>query len=240
MCKSPSFLPPNTQHRENVFRTEPAKPNLFFPHLTFTLTFYQSHQHLFKSHPQYWNKIPSLALAQCLLTSLPPILTALSVTDLLFGESTTQKKKKYVKAAMAFSPLHILLARLVLRSAISIQAANSQPSPLPSYVLARKSRLQSGNVINSMERKHRLSIIHAPLCCYLWLSFSTHSKRLGQGWPALLFFMLSLSRSDICLLSHCHMRTHTQIHTHTHTHTAHIDSGGEQLSPRNPKHSELN
>lgn len=145
------------------------------------------------------------------------------------------RKEKNVKAALAFSPLHILLAKLMLCSAIFIQATNSQPGPLPSHVLASKSRLQRENVINSMERKHRLSIIHVPLCCYLRLSFSTHSKRLGQGWPhVLISSMLPLSRSDICLLSQCHMREHT--HTYTKQPTCMVQEW--RLSQLYPKYSD--
>lgn len=88
----------------------------------------------------------------------------LSVTDLLLGKNATLNFKS-VKAALAFSPLHIILAKLMLCLAIFIQAADSQPSPPPSSALARKSRLQRENVMNSMERKHTLSIIHVPLRC---------------------------------------------------------------------------
>lgn len=95
-----------------------------------------------------------------------PSLLLLSVTDLLLGKSATLKGGKKCQS-LAFPPRHIFLAKLMLCSAISIQAADSQPGPLASSVLARKSRLQRENVINSMERKHRLSIIHVPLCCYL-------------------------------------------------------------------------
>lgn len=116
---------------------------------------------------------------------------------------------KNVKAALAFSPLRILLAKLMLCPAISIQAAGSQPSPLPSPVPARESRLQRENVINSMERKHRLSIIHMPLCR------SAPSPPTLSDLAEVGPLVLSPSRSDICLLSHCHTR---HMHTHINLH----------------------
>lgn len=139
------------------------------------------------------------------------------------------RKKKMSRLPWHFLPFTFSVPSLC--SAISIQAADSQPGPLPSLVPARKSRLQRENVINSMERKHRLSIIHVPLCCYLWLSFSTHSKWLGQGWPAL---RLSSSPCYLCLrLTSVFYRIATCTLKHT---PSHMDAGG--LSQPNPKYSD--
>lgn len=171
LCAPTHFAAHNLQWKNiYIFSTESATTNLG----TFSsIIHFHSPFPSFTSTP-IWIPPTTLkqntltGLAQCLLTPVPLLL---SVTDLRLGKTATLKEKN-VKALLSFSPLHILHAKLMLCSAISIQAADSQPGPLPSSVLARKSRLQRENVINSMEKKHRLSIIHVPLCCYLWLSLS--------------------------------------------------------------------
>lgn len=133
-----------------------------------------------------------------------------------------------------FSPLHILLAKPALCSAISIQAADSQPSPLPSSALGRKSRLQRENVINSMERKRRLSIIHVPLCCYRLLSLSppTPSDLAEAG-------SLSSSPCYLCLgLTSVFYRIATRTYPHTHTQRPTWVLEERRLSQLNPKYSD--
>lgn len=106
----------------------------------------------------------SVSSAQRLPSSL-----LLSATDLLLGKSATLEEKKNVKAALAFSPFHILPAKLMLCHFHPSLRLTAQPTPLRR---PEKSRLQRENVINSMERQHGLSIIHVPLCRYLRLTLS--------------------------------------------------------------------
>lgn len=146
----------------------------------------------------------STVKAKCLFSPEPPVRSTFISVPLVKEKHWW---KKNVKAALAFPPLHMLLAKLILHSAASIQAASTHPSPLPSSMLAKESRLQRENVINSMERKQGLSIIHVALCCYLWFPSSAHSQWLGWGRPTLCLSILIPSWCDICPLQCCCVHT---------------------------------
>lgn len=242
ICKPTNFAA-HLRCGENIFSSEPATPNpghfLLCYSLSLSLPITHINTYLDPTHNTE-TKYPRWLWHGVSAPQRLPSSLLLSVTDLLLGKSATLKgKKNNVKVALAFSPLHILLAKLMLCSAISIQAADSQPSPLPSSALARKSRLQRENVINSMERKHGLSIIHAPPCCYLRLSLSPPTPSdLAEAGPLssspLLSSMLSLFGSDICLLSRCSMHALALKHARTYT-IPHGCRRGETVVTTEPK-----
>lgn len=96
------------------------------------------------------------------------------------------------------------------------------------------------NVINSMERKHRLSIIHVPLRCYLWLSLSppTPSDLAVAGplssSPPLHAISVKVWHLSFIALPHAY--AHTLKHTHIHHPTWMPEE--RRLSQLNPKYSD--
>lgn len=127
-----------------------------------------------------------------MLLTLPSALL-LSVTDLPLAKSATTKEK------MSRLPWHFY-------PSYSPCQAYTQPCHFyPSCRLTarhttifspcQKNRLQKENVIKSMERKHRLSIIHVPLCRYLQAFLSPPTPKT---WPRLAL-LSSFSPCYLCL-----------------------------------------
>lgn len=204
------------------YRTEsaPNPGNFFSSHFCFT-SFMSAATYFLSA--QKWNK----ALSKQSVSS-PRSLPSFPLSSVTVVPLVKEKHwwKKNVKAALAFPPLHMLRAKLIPHSTMSMQASSTHPSPLPSSMLARESRLQRENVINSMERKQGLSIIHVAQCCSLWFPSSALSTEVGllSASPFLLRLGVAsvLYRAAAC----------THLHTETLPHRGCCE---RQLAKLNPK-----
>lgn len=135
---------------------------------------------------------------------------------------------------MAFSPLHIFSAKLILCSAISIRSANSQPGPLPFHMLARKVDYREKMSYTLWRRSTgcQLYMCHsAPISD----SFSTHTPSDSAEANPLLFspFYLSLGLTSVfySTATSKHIRMHWR-HTHKTSHTE------RQMSESSPRYSD--
>lgn len=197
--------------------TSNTEPRALFPPLfTFSHHSHHSYQHLFTSHPQQWNKIPPLPLAQCVLTPLPRYFYQ--------WQTCFSVKMQHWILKVSRLPWHFLPFTLSLPSLCSALPFSSKPlthSPAHHHLLHWPGKVD-------YREKMSWTLWRGSIRCQLYMchcaanSDSLFVRPLQATWPRLTHFlrsMLSLFRSDICLfiaLPHAYILTLKHMHTYIH------------------------